>query len=1152
MSRKILSAAALCCILFGATSQTTDLGNPMTFSGKFDPVSSLTTVKMPSFDIEAQLVEDEINNAQKVGPWRFGYEHITNFDLSNSGAWETTAAGDRIWRIHLHCQGALSTNVVFNDFFIPEGGKLHLYNLDHSDVQGAYTSANNNVNNSLGSYIVHGEHLIVEYYEPLAVKEQGRLLIGMVVHGYKQIESYITEKVNESGGCNMDVICPDGDDWRDEIRSVARILNGGGLCTGTLMNNTNEDGTPYFLTADHCGPGSMGSAVFKFNYDSPTCGSQSSSNSQDPGTNDIVNGSVLRANRAASDFGLIELNSTPPAGYAVYYAGWDNTGATDATVTGIHHPAGDVKKLAFDDDPTTITSYSQNAVPGNGTHIRVETWERNTTTEGGSSGSAIWNQDHRVVGQLHGGGAACGNTQSDWYGRLFTSWDGTSAAVRLRDWLDPSNSSSVLDGWDPNQPTVSDDGGVLKVIDPNGTICGSSVTPQIEIKNYGTNNLTSLVITYDINGGTAQNQNWTGNLAPGATDIVTLSNMTLTNGAHTLNVATSLPNGNPDQNGSNDSKTAAFQAAAQPRNVTVSITLDEYGSETTWSVEDASGNVWASGGPYADQADQTVESSTFCLYDDCFDFIINDAYGDGLCCQYGNGSYVVIDDVTGDTLASGGTFTTSETTNFCLQTQALGAVFNATDTVICVGSSIDFNDMSTGAPTTWTWDFPGAVISSSSDQNPSGVTYNTPGTYDVTLTVGDGSTTDVVTLSSHITVGANPTASSTGVDPTCAGDANGSATAVANGGTPGYTYSWAPSGGNSATASGLAGGSYTVTVTDANGCQNTSMVTLNDPAPVSASITGSTDASCGQSDGTVTVQTTGGNGNYTYSSDGSNYQAGATLTGLSAGTYMIYTQDDNGCLDTLSHTVVNPNAPSASATGINESCQGECDGQVSVTATGGTPSYNYVWSNGANTDVNDGVCAGTYDVTITDASGCETTTSFTIGYDGVTPTASMTTSATTVYIDPDATVDFTNTSTGGSTTDWDFGDGTSSTLENPSHTYTSTGTYTVTLVVGDNGCSDTITTTIVVEESNGIVEYSDVTAKIFPNPTSGEFTIQLWNLEFGSLSVNNVIGQEVKKVSFNSPITTFNGSEFGSKGTYFIKIHNHEGQVVLVKPLVIQ
>ena len=435
---------------FATIAQTFNVGGPVSFNSKLlSDDSKMNKHVMPFFNLEKQLEEDLINRTNKVGPFRFGYEHITNYSLQNAGIWQTTDEGDRVWKIKFSSPGALSMNVIFNDFFIPEGGSVHLYNKETDMVVGAYTEKNNNVNSMLGTDLIKGETVVIEYFEPSEVTGQGRLLIGMVVHGYVDINNWYPVKIGESGTCNKDVVCWDACGWLDEIRSVARIAVGGGLCTGTLINNTSEDGTPYFLTANHCGPSSMGSAVFKFNYNSTNC-SSSNANASGATNGNSVNGSTFKASNSASDFGLIELNTVPPASYEVFYAGWEAGGASPQTAVGIHHPAGDVKKLAFDDDPLTSAAGLSIA----NSSWRIEAWERNTTTEGGSSGSGLWDENHHLVGQLHGGQANCSNSINDYYGKFSMSWTGngsSSSSSRLSDWLDPSGSGvTSLDGYDPN------------------------------------------------------------------------------------------------------------------------------------------------------------------------------------------------------------------------------------------------------------------------------------------------------------------------------------------------------------------------------------------------------------------------------------------------------------------------------------------------------------------------------------------------------------------------------------------------------------------------------------------------------------------------------------------------------------------------------
>jgi hypothetical protein len=273
------------------------------------------------------------------------------------------------------------------------------------------------------------------------------------------------------------------------------------------VNNVREDQTPYFLTANHCyeawGGQDVTTWVFWFNYQSATCANPST---EPPA--DSMTGSVLRAANAESDFCLVELSTTIPTSYSVFFNGWSNQNVAATSAVGIHHPAGDIKKISFDDDPLTSTAYlSETVVPG-ANHWRVGQWE-DGTTEGGSSGSPIYDQNHRVVGQLHGGYASCTSLTSDWYGKFSTSWNfGGTAATRLSDWLDPDGTGAeTLDGREqtPAPNLAVTDQAVIDACSSkaggDGIIeAGEHVTLAVTVSNTGTlpaNGVTGAIATTD-------------------------------------------------------------------------------------------------------------------------------------------------------------------------------------------------------------------------------------------------------------------------------------------------------------------------------------------------------------------------------------------------------------------------------------------------------------------------------------------------------------------------------------------------------------------------------------------------------------------------------------------------------------------------------
>ncbi|WP_271768806.1 GEVED domain-containing protein [Aquimarina algiphila] len=434
MRKTIVLLGIAICSSISAYSQIGQGGEPAFSNENIAKSRQIPSVTLPGLDIAKLLKEDELESSKDV-PMRFAYPHETNLNPNNSGKWYTNSKGDRYWLIEIESKGALSLNLTFSSFQIPEGAKLFIYNEDKSDVRGAFTSANNKNSKRLGLAPVKGDKLIVEYFQPARIKGLPDLNISTVAHDYRGIMG-MAKAFGSSGSCNNNVVCSEGDPWRDQIRSVALVILGNGTrwCSGSLINNTANNETPYFLTANHCTAGrDVTNWVFVFNYESPGCSSSDGSTSQS------ISGSQMMDSGSGSDYALLRLSSTPPSSYNVYYSGWDATGSIPTQTTGIHHPAGDVKKISFDSDPSSISGY----LGGQGTsHWQVTDWN-DGTTEGGSSGSALFDQNKRIVGQLHGGYAACGNDRGDWYGRLSVTYP------NICQWLAPGCTTKIVNGFNP-------------------------------------------------------------------------------------------------------------------------------------------------------------------------------------------------------------------------------------------------------------------------------------------------------------------------------------------------------------------------------------------------------------------------------------------------------------------------------------------------------------------------------------------------------------------------------------------------------------------------------------------------------------------------------------------------------------------------------
>ncbi|WP_427873899.1 MBG domain-containing protein [Flavobacterium sp. MMS24-S5] len=331
----------------------------------------------------------------------------------------------------------------------------------------------------------------------------------------------------------------------------------------------------------------------------------------------------------------------------------------------------------------------------------------------------------------------------------------------------------------------------------------------------------------------------------------------------------------------------------------------------------------------------------------------------------------------------------------------------------------------------------------------------TAGTYTVTVTDANScQATQSFTITEPGALVASPAAQT---NIACRGGLTGSATVTATGGAGSYTYSWAPSGGTAATATGLAAGTYVVTVTDANNCQDTQSFTLIEPATVLTTTAGTiNNTSCyGGANGTATVIASGGTPNYSYSWNTNPVQTTATASGLSAGTYRVTVTDFFGCEAIRDFTISQPPALSITPSQTNVSCNGGTNGTATASVSGGTGTYTYSWSpTGGNAASATGLQVGTYTVTVTDANNCQITQS----YDITQPTVlTATQSQTEVLCNGSATGTATVTASGGSgnySYSWSPSGGIAATA-----TGLAANTYTCT-ITDNNGCFITKTFTI--------------------------------------------------------------------------------------------
>ncbi|NVO03793.1 MAG: gliding motility-associated C-terminal domain-containing protein, partial [Bacteroidetes bacterium] len=398
--------------------------------------------------------------------------------------------------------------------------------------------------------------------------------------------------------------------------------------------------------------------------------------------------------------------------------------------------------------------------------------------------------------------------------------------------------------------------------------------------------------------------------------------------------------------------------------------------------------------------------------------------------------------------------TASATVTMCAASPIPVANFSSSDTTICVGSCINFTDLSSNTPTSWAWTFAGAATPTSTQQNPVGICYNTAGSYNVTLVATNANGSGTIVKNLFINVINNPTIV---VSPNATSICNGSSdTLVASGAN---TYTWLPATalnttiGNTVIANPTSTTTYTVTGTS-SGCSNiaTVQVTVNNPPTLAMS---SISASCGMSNGSATVNPTGGNTPYSYSWSTSPVQNTATAANIPAGSYTVTVNDANFCSTTGTVNVSNSSGPTLTSSSVNATC-GMSNGSATVTPTGGTLPYSYSWNTSPiqTTAIASNIPSGSYTVTVSDGSSCSAITTVVVGGTSGPSLSSSFTDATCGLSDGSATA-----IPSGGTLPYSYNWNTSPVQTTVTALNIPAGTYTVTVSDG-NSCTATTTVTI--------------------------------------------------------------------------------------------
>lgn len=419
------------------------------------------------------LLRKQDDSVSSMGvPERLGICLTAEISPYNSGSWKEINDNYRIWQLHLTVDDAIALGFYYTNFHLAKGDKLFIYSEDRAHLIGAFTEQNNKTNELFATEPVKGESVIIELVDDKTNSEKSRFVISEVLvvytpmpfdlnqnnhHPGKGIRSNI---LGDSDPCEVSSVCSEGDDWRDQINGVVRIMvkNGASAywCTGSVMNNTSLDFRPLILTADHCAlsNGRYASTwdlalwIFFFKHDATTCNDDTPTGTRSL-TGAIKLASSTPTGNDGSDFYLVELFEDIPNSYEPYFQGWSAMNEISNSGVSIHHPAGDVKKISTYTTPLEFSQWGNTPQ----THLMVQwsaTANGHGVTEGGSSGSPLFNSSGRIIGQLTGGESDCTNLSGlDHYGRIYYSWDknGLNDTLKLQPWLDPLNTGlNALDG----------------------------------------------------------------------------------------------------------------------------------------------------------------------------------------------------------------------------------------------------------------------------------------------------------------------------------------------------------------------------------------------------------------------------------------------------------------------------------------------------------------------------------------------------------------------------------------------------------------------------------------------------------------------------------------------------------------------------------
>ena len=387
-----------------------------------------------------------------------------------SQATHEVVQGRSVYHLEITAPDAQGLSLSFDKLALQPGDRLYLFDPARKQVLGAFTSESNPDGGVFGTNPIAGNSLVIQYEPAGALADIHLKQLGYFFESVAAPQNISGE--GASGVCNVNVNCPEGADMQDVKNGIAQIVvvvNGMiGSCSGTLVNNTSEDWRPLIMTAYHCTfykdplSGKVMNAseedfrqwVFNFHFERPEC-----ANNQWVGEQAYSISGAKRLAAVPMDHGsdalLVETLNPIPDYYGVYYNGWDRSGTLEPKAKGLHHPSGDVMKISTITEPLINGTWmTKDNVGAKDAHFAVryaKTENGHCVTEGGSSGSGLFNSKGLLIGTLSGGAAECdkGINALNMYGKLSEHWarstqDNSQQLQPLAQVLDPKGSGTAM------------------------------------------------------------------------------------------------------------------------------------------------------------------------------------------------------------------------------------------------------------------------------------------------------------------------------------------------------------------------------------------------------------------------------------------------------------------------------------------------------------------------------------------------------------------------------------------------------------------------------------------------------------------------------------------------------------------------------------